>query len=1646
MNVQGYEIYHILYEDATTVIGRAYRSKDRFPVLLKLGNIGAHMPIDEDAARYAGDEAAARKRKISGFVAPFAVERSETSYMLVYEDAGGEPLRSILREGRLSMERFLRIAVRLADIVGQLHQEHMLHGDITPENIIVDTGTWTPRLVDFGGTVHMAERTPGARSWQGTMQYMSPEMTGRLGRQADERADLYSLGVTLYEAITGRLPFDASAPIEWVHAHLAKTPVPLDDIVPGVPGAVSGIVMKLLSKNPEDRYQSAFGLQADLERCLERWNEEGAIGDFTLGEADRSGVFRIPADLYGREREMAFIRDKYRWTCLGSTEIIILSGPAGIGKTALVQQIRQLVAGGKGCFAAGKFEQFDRDVPYAPLIAAFRDLVRRILSEDEQAVALWKKRLSGALGTNAAWVVDLIPEIKLLTGDVPPPETLTSAESQHRFQLAFRSLLQAFARKDSPLILFLDDLQWADAASLSMLQSFVKDPGSECLLLIGAFRDDSSNDSQALAPILDQWQQYGVGVHELALTPLTAENLNRIVADTLQSDPDLTLSLTRILFRKTAGNPFFFKQLFKSAYNEGMLTYSKKRKRWEWEEERIQSKEAADDLLQYMIAKVNALPARAVTTLALAACLGSKFDPELLAEVERLPFERLAAELRIAVREGLIVPTEEEANSAYRPERPSDAGPAAAIQRSGPGEQGVSRVWYSFLHDRIQQAAYSLLDEERRSVFHWEVGRRLLERGDASSDPALLFDQAKHLNLGASHMKDDCDRLRLMELNLAAGRKAKSSSAYDAAVEWFRAGTERVREKDWAERFEICFALYLEQMECEYLCGEFGRAEYLGEQLNRRSRNPLDRGAICKVIATQRVNLGQYAEAISAGLQTLKEFGIVVSPKPARYAVVKEMTLARMQLGKRIERLADLPAMENEHVKMAMDIMFTLAAPTFFSNKEVFTVMMSRSVRLSLEYGLCAASSAAFAAFGLMNSFGLGDYKTGYRLGEAGLALADNGRIASIRSKTYVIFGLLTQWLAHVSEGEAYLEKALQFGLESGDYVFASYAMGAHVNSLYTTQKLEDLNRKITHYLQILEETKDEFVIDNFHLFQQWIMALQGKTEHSLSFDTADFRESEFLNRMKGKQFAATTLFQYYTYRVQLHYLYGDYAKAREFAEAARPYSAYATHLPHVAECCYYEALAVAAQYDDAGTSDRKRMMRRLKRNCKQMRKWAEFAPDNHMHRLRLAEAEMARIAGDSRMAMQLYEQAIQAATANEYVPAIAVALERAACFYRDAGVERSAAMYASGAYDAYMAWGASVKANRMIGQFPGIGLFDVPGNAGKFGPSVPLAATPADHEAAAGKAPPVAASAVGTSPVASSVVYRSSRPALPEGETLDLATIVKASQSVSEAMDLSELLHRFMALIIENAGAQRGYLVVENGGRLEISAALDVKEQCGTVAGDVSLETNGGISEAIVRYVFRTGEEIVLANAVQEEMFAHEEAILRHATRSILCVPVPVQGEIGGILYLANDDMAGAFAAARRGVPHMLAVQAVYVTKLLRSFGETSIAVESANRPETLNTAYTEQRERTDGAEREPSSQEQAPAMTDPLTERELDVLNLMAAGLSNQEIADRLVIAVGTVKYHVKNIFAKLHVKRRTMAVAEAKKYNLIQGETRD
>ncbi len=958
----------------------------------------AEQPLPQSLRRLEHEYSLAAELEPEWAAKPLALTRHEGRTILVLADPGGDPLDVIFerggleREQRLDLARVLRLAIGLATALGHAHQRGLIHKDVKPENVLValepsgDAGhVW---LTGFG----IASRLPRERQAPappeiiaGTLAYMSPEQTGRMNRSMDTRSDLYSLGVTLYEMLTGVLPFAAADPLEWVHCHIARQPVPpaaamLADIDRrAVPEPLSAITMKLLAKNAEERYQTAAGLEADLRRCLSEWQSHGRIEPFPLATDDSSDRLLIPEKLYGREREVDALLTAFdRVVAQGTAEFVLVSGYSGVGKSSVVNELHKVLVPPRGLFAAGKFDQYKRDVPYATLAQAFQALVRQILVASEAEVDRWRQALLETLGPNGQLIIDLIPEVEFVIGKQPPVAELPPQEARGRFQLVFKRFLGAFARPEHPLALFLDDLQWLDTATLELLERLIADPSMRHVLMIGAYRDNEVSSSHPLLRTLAAIRDAGAKVQEIVLAPLGLDDIERLVVDAVHCDPRSAGPLALLVHEKTGGNPFFAIQFLMALAEEELLRLDRGTSAWTWDLDRIRAKGYSANVADLMVGKLRRLPRHSQTALQQLASLGNVAEITTLSLVFGQSEGDIHTPLWEAARAGLVLRLEGS---------------------------------YAFPHDRIQEAAYTLMPESARAEVHLRIGRALLANLTADGLAEHLFDVSNQLNRGAALLIDHGEKVQVAAIDLRAGRKAKASAAYASAREYLAAGMGLLDENDWSNEYGLTFNLWLECAECELLCGNSEKAGQLIEQLLPRAASKVDEAAVYCLRVQLHLMKSEYQEAVATALTCLCGFGIEMPAHPIEEQVQAEYDAVWHTLdGRPIESLIDLPLMTEPELQAAMQMLSALIPSAYFTDQRLFRLQICRMVTISLQHGASMDSATGYAYFGIALGTAFRRYADGYRFAKLACDLLDKYGFIANRGTVYATFGTVAAW------------------------------------------------------------------------------------------------------------------------------------------------------------------------------------------------------------------------------------------------------------------------------------------------------------------------------------------------------------------------------------------------------------------------------------------------------------------------------------------------------------------------------------------------------------------------------------------------------------------------------------------------------------
>ena len=1459
------DVLEKLHDDGEFVLSRGWREDRRFSLLVVAPASKHPEPTSLRRLEHAYE---LRDALDPNWAArPLELSNHGGQLTLLLEDPGGEVLGSF-RGRRLELTQFLRPAIGLAVALGCLHARDLIHKDIKPANVLVNPTTGQVWLMGFGIASHLPRERQAPEPPEfiaGTLPYMAPEQTGRMNRSIDSRSDLYALGVTLYEVLTGSLPFTASDPMELVHCHIARQPVPPDERLKDIPGPVSAIVMKLLAKTAEERYQTAAGVESDLRRCLDEWQTQRRIEEFRLGEHDIPDRLLIPEKLYGRQREIDTLLAAFdRVVDGGRPELVLVSGYSGIGKSSVVNELHKPLVPPRGLFASGKFDQYKRDIPYATLAQAFQSLLRPLLAKSEAELSKWRDALREALDPNGQLIVDLVPELKLIIGEQPPVPELPPQDAQGRFQLVFRRFISVFARPEHPLALFLDDLQWLDAATLDLMEDLLTRPDMKHLMLIGAYRDNEVNSSHPLMRKLESMRQAGAILQDIVLAPLAREDLTQLIADSLHCEPERAMPLAELIDEKTTGNPFFAIQFFSALAEESLLTFDHGEGRWSWDLTRIQAKGYTDNVVDLMVGKLNRLPVETQNVLKQLACLGNSAEFAMLRMVYQDSNEKMHGQLWEAVRAGLIFRSE----GSYR-----------------------------FLHDRVQEAAYSLIPEEVRAEAHLRIGRLLAAHTPPEKLEDGIFEIVDQLNRGATLVTSRDEREQLAEFELIAGKRAKASSAYSSALKYFVDGAALLVDYSWERGHELRFELEFHRAECEFLTGQSAAAEQRLTALFSQAANIIELATVTCLRVDLYTTLNESGRAIAVCLDYLRHVGVEWSPHPSKEEVEREYERIWSRLGSReIEELIELPSMSDPVSLATLDVLTKALPAALFTDANLLSLAICNAVNLSIEQGNSDGSCIAYVWLGQIAGPHFGNYKAGFRFGLLGYELVEKRGLKRFQARTYMVFGShVMPWAKHVRAGRDLIRRTFEVANKIGDLCFAVYSsINLNTNLLAAGDPLVEVQREAENGLEFAQKARFGWVIDTSAAQLGLIRTLRGLTLKFGSFDDGQFEELRFERHLASDPVLAQPECLYWIRKLQARFLAGDYISALAASLKAEPLLWTSPSNLELAEYHLYGGLCRAALWDSASPDQKEQHLEALKTHHSQLEIWAEHCAENFENRAALVGAEIARIEGREFEAMRRYRQAIRSAQANGFVHNEALAYEVAARFYGTHGFDKIADMYLREARYGYLRWGADGKLKQLERLYPQL----------------------KKEEPASGP----------TSTIVAPV------------ELLDLATVIKISQAVSGEMVLEKVIDTLMRTAIEHAGAERGLLILQRGGEERIEA------EARTSGADVIVHlretsiTAAALPDSIVHYVMRTHESVILDDASTRNPFSSDTYIVQHRARSILCLPLINQAKLIGALYLENNLTPHVFTPTRIAVLKVIASQAAISlenTRLYRDLEE---------------------------------------------------------------------------------------------------------------
>jgi PAS domain S-box-containing protein len=1382
-------------------------------------------------------------------VRPVELERDRGQTVLVFEDPGGELLGGLLGTP-MEVGRFLRLAVGIAAALGKVQQLGLIHKDINPSNILVNDLTNQVWLTGFGVASRLTRERQAPVSPEfiaGTLPYMAPEQTGRMNRSIDSRSDLYSLGITFYQMLTGALPFTAHDPLEWIHCHIARAPMPPRQRLETIPAPISGLVMKLLAKTAEERYQTAAGVEHDLRRCRAEWEMHGRIDEFPLAERDLPDQLLIAEKLYGREREVAALLGAFQYViATGMPKLVLVSGYSGIGKSSMVNELHQVLVPPRGLFAAGKFDQYMRDIPYATVAQAFQSLVRQILSKSEAELQVWREALCEALGSNGLLIVDLIPELELVIGKQPPVPDLSPLDAQRRFQTVLQRFIGVFARPEHPLALFLDDLQWLDAATLDLLEDLLAQSDIRHLLLIGAYRDNEVDSAHPLMRKLDAIRRAGATIQDTVLAPLTYDDLGQLISDSLRCETKRAEPLVQLVHEKTGGNPFFAIQFLTALADEALLVFDHREARWSWDLDRIHAKRYTDNVVDLMVVKLNRLPPETQTALCQLACVGSGAAFTLLGTVCETSQEDLHDSFWEAVRVGLVLRSEDS---------------------------------YAFQHDRIQEAAYSLIAEEALAEAHLRIGRLLLARTPHDKREEIVFEIVSQFNRSTALITSQDEREQLAQLNLIAGKRAKNATAHSSALTHLASGRVLLAEDCWTRQYPLTFELEFHRAECEFLTNDLESAEKRLSMLAGRAENLLDFAAVTSLRLEVYIMLARSERFVDVGLEYLRKVGIEWSPHPTDDDVRQEYERLRQRLGSRqIEELIDLPLMIDGGILATMNVLSKLLPSGNYTDPNLNGLVVARMVNLSLEYGNCNESCVGYATLALATDFG--DAATAQRFAQLSLDLVEKRGLDAFKARVYLrVGGAISPLMQGAQFGRPLILQAWHETDKIGDVLYASHCRSYALKcSLASGDPVAEVEREAADGLDYAQKTGSGFVfaiiLNKFYLARR----LRGLSPGLRLFDGTEVNESDYEQYLEANPNLANPAYQYWTRKLQACIFAEDYVSALEAVVKGQA-QIHGPSLVDRAEYHFYAALALTGSVgvvDDVQLDQQTTRLDALKAHYRQLQIWAEQCPENFENRAALVGAELARLENRDLDAGRLYEQAIRSARVSGFVHNEALARELAARFYAARGFDDIAGLYLVKARDGYVRWGADGKVRQLEARYPQLVMADPRG----------------------GK-----------------------REATSPDQQLDVAAVMKASQALSSEMLLPRLIERLMTIAVQNAGADRGLLILlyESNYRIEAEAQADGEQivlHCGAAAGPA-------VPESIIRYVMRTQESVILDDAAKQNLFSEDPYFGLRRQRSILCLPLIRQATLVGLLYLENALASHVFTPDRARLLELLGSQA---------------------------------------------------------------------------------------------------------------------------
>ncbi len=1486
--IGSFQVQEKLFESTNTLVFRALQSSDKpgkasGTVILK--QLKQQFPSPEQLARFRREFEISKRIGGKGIVKATQLLRHENSLVMVMEDIHGDSLANLYKDKAMRVAEFLRFALKLVDCIDAVHQHKIIHKDINPSNIILDKRTQRLKVIDFGISSELEYEAPsavGEAIFKGTFAYISPEQTGRMNRGVDYRTDFYSLGVTFYQLLTGKLPYTAEDPMEWVHAHIAKTAADPTQINPDIPEALSKVVLKLLAKNADDRYATLFGLKRDLEHCRREFSSLGMVKPFELGTADYSGEFNVSKQVVGRDSELDTLFAAYDKAESGNNQIVTVSGSSGVGKTALVHEVKKPVMLKRGYFVEGKFDQFNRTSPYSAIINVIKGFILQILTETESEIAAWQNSFDKSLDGFGHLLLDAIPELRHITDTVAAAAN-DGIDLDNKFSLALQKVFSAITQRNKPIVIFLDDLQWADLASLKLLKGLCISQEVKRLLLIMAYRDNEVSAAHPFIQTLNDMSSAGIKCIDLEIEPLSANCLNQILSNSLRMEQQTCRPLANLCHSKTLGNPFYFNQFLINLHENKEIVFNKESYHWSWDLARIKRTESAANVVDLMVGKLKQLSPDSLRLLQIASIMGAQFDLGTLVNVSQSKLETAAKQLFEALQAELISPLNDSYKWVQFLELSDTDGYQDVIQNQRPR--------YKFIHDKVQQAAYATMVQSERHQMHLKIGNSLLQNLNTNEPGDLVFEVANHFNNAGNQGNDEAILRQRLECNVAAARQAKLSAAINQAQSYISHASE-VLKQQWQAPVAAITEYYLLAAELACISADYYAMDEFCQRLVEHDRSNTNRLMVAELKILQLIAEHKSAEAVEVGREALKVAGFEL-PSEATDADVQQTLLATMDMLRKFttEQLLSLPTISDGEMATALRILNQITSPSYQSSPLLFPIIVCNMVQLSCRHGNSASSCFAYASYGLLLNGLLGSVDDAQTMAKLAVKLVHKLRVPDVECMTqYVCTAFIEHFKQPLSGTVTTMHDNYQLGITRGDNEYACWsAMMELVHGFYAGQSIADLSSRAIPYIQVMQEVKQETASIHMSIFAQLLETLRKEGSPTTLLQGTYYDEAK-AKQVHVKANDSTALAILGMMKIHISFLHQDYSKVIAVAEDTQSYLSGVVSSVYVPNFHFYCGLANAQLQTRASGTSEQFYLENLMAHIAQLRQWHDAGCSNVSTKYFLLNAEYKALTeGFSLETVDAYEQAVAAAREEDFIQEEAVANEMFMHFWQRHGKTDIAKLYLEKASHLYQVWGCVNKVQQLQKEY-------------------------SQYFTAA------------NTPVPRRDLKTQGTIGVTEVRNLDLTSVMKASQAISKEIVRDKLLKKMMILVLENAGAQTGKLVLANGATWKLAASADIESGQVQLLDEspVDLIQDPRIPIHILQYVHRTKDAVVFSVDDGQEQFHIDNYIRQHAPKSVLCLPIMHRNQVDGFLYLENNLLQNAFTEERLEIIKLLTSQMV--------------------------------------------------------------------------------------------------------------------------